>query len=740
MASYTIHPRTGEILTPRRPAGDRAAIEISALSDTRKLKPSPRRLPPTSTTPSNRSEASALLAQLHRDLPSPRERHRRSEKRLDFEQRLELVSSLLSEAARQAAVHCAERGEVLRGVHAEYGRLFEVARAQLQKAGVRELQEALADERRHAADLQDAVHELEEREAEMKAQWARRKTFAGVGHGRGSLSIAPAAAGAAAAAHDAARTAAAATAAASAASANALRLVEALLPEAKAAVLSTALASMPPAQQAGVLAALVGATAASPQLAPQLVEALRSVAVETRLQLVTMLAERGSPPEQMHILRAALEPLALPVQREGLLLHAEALPVEHAGSVLAGLLCKLPPPLRARVLATVHPVLTPTDREALRGGAGTRKDATVQVALGGVAGLGSRTAAQQKASENWGAVLSGAWAPPRGWVSWVSASRQATRAFRPQAFGLEQLLEQSGRLFATKVKADAATATPGNSSHSFNEKRSAAQRSAVSLQRLLWQQLVGAHGSQQRARQQIVDLLFTAQTHAPSSARAEVVAELLGVTADAKTGEFSSCYLEHVVSFGASVIGKLYGPDVASTFADNQATPIPERAGAPNPSLHAVLHSTPPLLPSSVAAYVSTHCRTAALPVGAPNGGALYDADRLMLVCLKGYRAYIEHEQAHTPSPRHAFRPASYPVSPSLSRRPFSTPSARPTSTRTACCRWTASSRSSSSSTRAARTPSVRRCTTRPSQPPTSCPITTASTPRASSRRASRTA
>ena len=43
MASYTIHPRTGEILTPRRPAGDRAAIEISALSDTRKLKPSPRR-------------------------------------------------------------------------------------------------------------------------------------------------------------------------------------------------------------------------------------------------------------------------------------------------------------------------------------------------------------------------------------------------------------------------------------------------------------------------------------------------------------------------------------------------------------------------------------------------------------------------------------------------------------------------------------------------------------------------
>ena len=168
----------------------------------------------------------------------------------------------------------------------------------------------------------------------------------------------------------------------------------------------------------------------------------------------------------------------------------------------------------------------------------------------------------------------------------------------------------------------------------------------MSLQRLLWQQLVGAHGSQQRARQQIVDLLFTAQTHAPSSARAEVVAELLGVTADAKTGEFSSCYLEHVVSFGASVIGKLYGPDVASTFADNQATPIPERAGAPNPSLHAVLHSTPPLLPSSVAAYVSTHCRTAALPVGAPNGGALYDADRLMLVCLKGYRAYIEHEQA----------------------------------------------------------------------------------------------
>ena len=141
----------------------------------------------------------------------------------------------------------------------------------------------------------------------MKAQWARRKTFAGVGHGRGSLSIAPAAAGAAAAAHDAARTAAAATAAASAASANALRLVDALLPEAKAAVLSTALASMPPAQQAGVLAALVGATAASPQLAPQLVEALRSVAVETRLQLVTMLAERGSPPEQMHILRAALE-------------------------------------------------------------------------------------------------------------------------------------------------------------------------------------------------------------------------------------------------------------------------------------------------------------------------------------------------------------------------------------------------------------------------------------------------
>jgi hypothetical protein len=118
----------------------------------------------------------------------------------------------------------------------------------------------------------------------------------------------------------------------------------------------------------------------------------------------------------MHILRAALEPLALPVQREGLLLHAEALPGEHAGSVLAGLLCKLPPPLRARVLATVHPVLTPTDREALRGGAGTRKDATVQVALGGVAGLGSRTAAQQKASENWGAVLSGAWAPPRGWV------------------------------------------------------------------------------------------------------------------------------------------------------------------------------------------------------------------------------------------------------------------------------------------------------------------------------------
>ena len=243
-------------------------------------------------------------------------------------------------------------------------------------------------------------------------------------------------------------------------------------------------------------------------------------------------------------------------------------------------------------------------------------------------------------------MLSGAWAPPRGWVSWVSASRQATRTFRPQAFGLEQLLEQSGRLFATKVKADAATATPGNSSNSFNEKRSAAQRSAVSLQRLLWQQLVGAHGSQQRARQQIVDLLFTAQTHAPSSARAEVVAELLGVTADAKTGEFSSCYLEHVVSFGASVIGKLYGPDVASTFADNQATPIPERAGAPNPSLHAVLHSTPPLLPSSVAAYVSTHCRTAALPVGAPNGGALYDADRLMLVCLKGYRAYIEHEQA----------------------------------------------------------------------------------------------
>ena len=63
MASYTIHPRTGEILTPRRPAGDRAAIEISALSDTRKLKPSPRRLPPTSTTPSNRSEASALLAE-----------------------------------------------------------------------------------------------------------------------------------------------------------------------------------------------------------------------------------------------------------------------------------------------------------------------------------------------------------------------------------------------------------------------------------------------------------------------------------------------------------------------------------------------------------------------------------------------------------------------------------------------------------------------------------------------------
>ena len=50
MATYTIHPRTGEILTPRRPAGDRAAIEISALSDMRKLKPSPRRLPPTSTS------------------------------------------------------------------------------------------------------------------------------------------------------------------------------------------------------------------------------------------------------------------------------------------------------------------------------------------------------------------------------------------------------------------------------------------------------------------------------------------------------------------------------------------------------------------------------------------------------------------------------------------------------------------------------------------------------------------
>ena len=31
--------------------------------------------------------------------------------------------------------------------------------------------------------------------------------------------------------------------------------------------------------------------------------------------------------------------------------------------------------------------------------------------------------------------------------------------------------------------------------------------------------------------------------------------------------------------------------------------------------------------------------------MGAP-GGALYDADGLMLVCLKGYRAYIEHEQA----------------------------------------------------------------------------------------------
>ena len=48
------------------------------------------------------------------------------------------------ETVRQVYVHCAERGEVLRGVHAEYGRLFEVARAQLQKAGVRELQEARA--------------------------------------------------------------------------------------------------------------------------------------------------------------------------------------------------------------------------------------------------------------------------------------------------------------------------------------------------------------------------------------------------------------------------------------------------------------------------------------------------------------------------------------------------------------------------------------------------------------------
>ena len=157
------------------------------------------------------------------------------------------------------------------------------------------------------------------------------------------------------------------------------------------------------------------------------------------------------------------------------------------------------------------------------------------------------------------------------------------------------------------MKADAATATPGNSSNSFNEKRSAAQRSAVSLQRLLWQQLVGAHGSQQRARQQIVDLLFTAQTHAPSSARAEVVAELLGVTADAKTGEFSSCYLEHVVSFGASVIGKLYGPDVASTFADNQAAPSRAR-------WRATRRFTPCSLDAAAAAVVGRGVRLDALP------------------------------------------------------------------------------------------------------------------------------
>ena len=45
--------------------------------------------------------------------------------------------------------------------------------------------------------------------------------------------------------------------------------------------------------------------------------------------------------------------------------------------------------------------------------------------------------------------------------NWAKRAGIDTRAFRPQAFGLEQLLEQSGRLFATKVKADAATATPG---------------------------------------------------------------------------------------------------------------------------------------------------------------------------------------------------------------------------------------------------------------------------------------
>ena len=494
--------------------------------------------------PSNRLEASALLDELRDRLSAAQ--------RPSYADQIRLIDFAMAECARQVGSACAERGEVMEMLRAEYSRLILVVQGP--RGNGDSLHERLRREQQRCVDLQRQLAEAQAREASYKSQWDKRKATmqlatAGVRLSAISQPTGPDPTGLEASAEQMA----------------AADALDRLQPQQKLAAIVSSTGKMAAGAKAQTVGALLqtlrhhdeqlisvvaGALGGMERDSRALVwRSVRRAEVERGEDASALLAVVAEEPakSQQDLVRSVVR--ALEEKDEG-----------AAAQLVASFLLKMSPVMRALTLKTLRPALTEADRDALRGGTRGARDVGVQVAMDkGASRL--LNAAQTKAEKHWQLAVGARWGAPRLWRHACGAHGQ------PQLLPLELLIDEVLRLYGTRLRYLASVAASSPSSPlkrgaSFAAAKSAGGSSgdggsggggggggsgsgggaavqgfvgrggaARGVQTDAIDQLLLQHGSRPKARQALAEVLHSAREHASSSPRALLFAELMGVHA-----------------------------------------------------------------------------------------------------------------------------------------------------------------------------------------------------------------